>query len=95
VIVPTALRSRFIHPFPPLAGLVSLEIGGLVLFGWAIDSPDLKSLAAGLIPMMPNAALAFIFAGLSLLTGSVRSEATGLRVTAVRDQSGSRSVALP
>jgi hypothetical protein len=31
VTVSTALRSRVVHPLPPLAGLLSLEVGGLVL----------------------------------------------------------------
>ena len=69
----TALRSRFVHPLPPLAGLLSLEVGVLVLFGWAVNSTDLKSLAPGLIPMMPNAAIAFVCMGISLLAASART----------------------
>src|SRR5688500_17821735 len=55
----TALRSRFVHPLPPLAGLLSLEVGVLVLFGLAGRSTDLNSLAPGLFPTIANAALAF------------------------------------
>ncbi|HET7909891.1 MAG TPA: hypothetical protein VFL19_04215, partial [Nitrospira sp.] len=79
-----ALRSLFVHPLPPLVGLLSLEVGGLVLLGWAIDSTDLKSLAPGLIPMMPNAAIAFLLIGLSLLCASMKTKAgtTILRLTA-------------
>ena len=46
-----ALRSLFVHPLPPVAGLLSIEVGGLVLFGWTVGSADLKSLVPGLIPM--------------------------------------------
>ncbi len=70
----TALRSRVVHPFPPLAGLLSLEVGGLVLFGWAVDSTDLTSLAPGFIPMMPNSAIAFMFLGGALLAASIRPD---------------------
>lgn len=78
----TALRSRFVHPLPPLAGLLSLEVGVVVLFGWAANSTDLKSLAAGLVPMMPNAAIAFVFLGISLLAASVRTHQRHVRYVA-------------
>ncbi len=78
----TALRSRFVHPLPALAGLLSLEVGGLVLFGWAVDSTDLKSLAPGLIPMMPNAAIAFVFSGISLLAASMKTHRQIVRLVA-------------
>ncbi|HET8721000.1 MAG TPA: PAS domain-containing protein, partial [Nitrospira sp.] len=79
-----ALRALFVHPLPPLAGLLSLEVGGLVLFGWAVDSADLKSLAPGLIPMMPNAAIAFLLIGVSLVCASIKTKSrmTILRLTA-------------
>jgi PAS domain S-box-containing protein len=77
-----ALRSRFVHPLPPLAGLLSVVVGGLVLVGWSIDSTHLKSIVPGLIPMMPNAAVAFIFAGISLLTAAIRPEIRAVRLTA-------------
>jgi PAS domain S-box-containing protein len=53
-----------------------------VLIGWAADSTNLKSLAPGFIPMMPNAAVALIFAGVALLTASIRSEKRAVRVAA-------------
>lgn len=77
-----ALRSRFVHFLPPVAGLLSCEVGGLVLIGWATDSSDLKSLAPGFVPMMPNAALAFVAAGISLLTASSRPQTSGRRLVA-------------
>jgi PAS domain S-box-containing protein len=82
VTVLTALRSRVVHPLPPLAGLLSLEVGALVLLGWSIDSIDLKSLAPGLVPMMPNAAIAFILTGVSLMCAAIRPEVRLLRLTA-------------
>ena len=69
-----ALRSRFAHPIPPLAGVLSLVIGELVLFGWAIDQATLQSLASGLLSMSPNAALAFVLTGASLLSFAARPE---------------------
>ena len=36
-----ALRSRFVHSLPPLAGLLSALVGGLVLIGWATESTQL------------------------------------------------------
>ncbi|HET9846585.1 MAG TPA: PAS domain S-box protein, partial [Nitrospira sp.] len=78
----TALRSRFVHPLPPLAGLLSLEVGTLVLFGWAVNRTDLKSLAADLVPMMPNAAIAFVLLGISLLAASVRRHRQSVRFAA-------------
>ena len=79
----TALRSRFVHPLPPLAGCLSLAMGGLVLFGWTIDSPALKSLAPGFVTMMPNAALAFVLVGVSLLSISIRRQTTSTTLIAV------------
>jgi PAS domain S-box-containing protein len=78
----TALRSRFVHPLPPLAGLLSLKVGLLVLFGWAVNSTELKSLAPGLIPMMPNAAIAFVCMGISLLAASARTHRQHVRFMA-------------
>lgn len=79
----TALRSRFVHPLPPLAGCLSLAMGGLVLFGWTVDSPALKSLAPGFVTMMPNAALAFVLVGVSLLSTSIRRQTTSTTLIAI------------
>ena len=46
-------------------GLVFL-LGIVVLVGWAFDIAQLKSVLPGLPPMVPNTAIAFILAGLSL-----------------------------
>ena len=41
-----ALRSFFVPPLLPPAGLLSLEVGILVLFGWAFDGAGLTVLEA-------------------------------------------------
>lgn len=58
-------------------------MGGLVLFGWTIDSPALKSLAPGFVTMMPNAALAFVLVGVSLLSTSIRRQTTSTTLIAI------------
>ena len=85
----TALRSRFVHPLSPLAGLLSLEVGSLVLYGWAVARSDLKSLVPGLIPMMPNTAVAFMLIGIALLSASLKPGSRILRLAAA----GSAAVA--
>ncbi|HTL62167.1 MAG TPA: PAS domain S-box protein [Nitrospira sp.] len=77
-----ALRSCFVHPLASLAGFLSLQVGALVLIGWASDTITLKSLSSGFIPMMPNAAVALIFAGIALLTAAIRPEKGISRLTA-------------
>ncbi len=75
----TALRSRFSQPTSPLAGFLSLAVGSLVLFGWAIDSTTLKSLVSGSVSMKPNTALAFILLGMALLGLSLRTTTPWIR----------------
>ncbi len=48
------------------SGLFSATIGILVLFGWILDSSDLKSIEPGWVAMKGNAALGFVLLGLSL-----------------------------
>jgi PAS domain S-box-containing protein len=90
----TALRSRFVHPLPPLAGFLSLAIGGLVLFGWAIDSTALKSLAPGYNAMMPNAALCFVLVGASLLSTALRPKTTSSELTALSSAAATTIIGL-
>src|SRR5205814_4997252 len=54
-----------IEHVPPIAAGIAGVVGLLVLVGWTIDSPLLKSLGQP-IPMNPATALMFIFAGVAL-----------------------------
>ncbi|HLG07930.1 MAG TPA: hypothetical protein VI409_04575, partial [Gaiellaceae bacterium] len=69
--MPTASRSGLWRSFPGLRGVARLEtpvilIGGVVLLGWALDVSTLKGLPASFSPIKPNAALAFVLAGVSV-----------------------------
>ena len=48
------------------AALVTALIGALVLFGWATEIEILTTLLPGQIVMLPNCAVAFVLAGISL-----------------------------
>lgn len=48
------------------AGMFAVVVGVLVLAGWTWDIVLLKSIVAGLASMMPNAAVAFVLAGVAL-----------------------------
>lgn len=76
------MKALFIHPLPPLAGFPSLSVSVLILIGWALDSTNFRSLPSHLASMMPNAALAFIFAGVSVLAASIRPQLRGVRLVA-------------
>ena len=53
-------------------GISTAAVGILVLVGWALDIPLLKSLFPGLATMKFNTALLFLLSGISLVTGSSR-----------------------
>lgn len=48
------------------SSVLAILVGGAVLAGWALDIAALKTVVQGLPAMMPNTAIAFAFAGLSL-----------------------------
>ena len=56
-----------------VAGLLSAVIGVLVLIGWWRDIDALRTIIPGLIPTIPNTAVAAILGGLAVLT-AVRAE---------------------
>ena len=56
------------------AGVFSLVIGILVLFGWTIGSATLTSLVPGLISMKPNTALGFVLIGFALWFSSSQAQ---------------------
>ena len=90
----TALRSRFVHPLPAVAGCLSLAIGGLVLFGWFVDNQALKSFFPGFIAMMPNAALAFVLLGLAVVSTAIRPKTTFITLIAVGSASATSIIGL-
>jgi PAS domain S-box-containing protein len=52
--------------FSHTMALATIALGLVVLYGWVIESPALKSVAPGLVTMKPNAAFAITLLGLSL-----------------------------
>jgi signal transduction histidine kinase len=69
------LRMRPIHTsLGRQAGALTLiALGTVVLVGWILDIPHLKSVNTGWVSMKPNAAVCFILLGLALLSTSERS----------------------
>ena len=83
-----ALRSRSAHPLSLIAGALSILIGALVLLGWRLNDAVLKSLAAGWISMKPNAALAFLLTGGTLILSARRPESNATRRAALGGAAG-------
>ena len=55
--------SDIVRSVPSKAGLFTIGVGTLVLLGWILDITFLKRVVPGLIPMTPNTAFCFVFAG--------------------------------
>jgi PAS domain S-box-containing protein len=58
--------ARWVRPVPWLAAVLVVVVGAVVLAGWALRLPLLTSVVPSLPAMMPNTAVAFLLAGLSL-----------------------------
>ncbi len=52
---------------PQIAGALTALLGLLVLVGWALDIPALKSVVQGAVQMKANTALALVLAGVALI----------------------------
>ena len=59
-------RLTFLGLSSKAASIFTAALGTLVLVGWAIDSPGLKSVVPGWVSMKANSALCLLWAGLSL-----------------------------
>jgi signal transduction histidine kinase/CheY-like chemotaxis protein len=57
---------------PLLAGAGAALAGMLVLMGWALDIPALKSILPKFVPMLPATALGLALAGVALMLASIR-----------------------
>ncbi len=57
-----------------MPGTLILLIASLVLIGWQIDQPVLKSLVPGITPMNPMTAIHFLLAGTWLLLESSKNK---------------------
>lgn len=67
---------------PLIVATLTILTGMLVLTGWALDLPALKSVRPDWVSMKANTALGFILAGLSLFANSWRRSSTlALRLT--------------
>lgn len=60
------LERQFVH-VAQAAGFGLIALGTLVLIGWALDVPVLKSITPGLASMKPNTALQFVLVGGALV----------------------------
>jgi PAS domain S-box-containing protein len=70
MIVPGSLAEartgRMLRLVAPLAAMLVMVVGVLVLGGWALQLPLLTSVVASLPAMMPNTAVAFLLTGAAL-----------------------------
>jgi len=61
-----ATMVRWLGLLPRLAAVLTGAVGVMVLAGWGLRLPLLTSVVSSLPAMMPNTAVAFVLAGLSL-----------------------------
>ena len=61
-----------------LVGALAAGVGGLVLVGWTIDSPVLKSVLPGWVAIKPNTALAFVLTGAAMVSAACRGSAASM-----------------
>jgi PAS domain S-box-containing protein len=72
---PTRAR-ELLRGLAPAAGLVAFAVGSIVLAGWVLKLDLLKSGLPGVLPMNPNTAFCFMFAGAAMcVLSSLRLEA--------------------
>jgi signal transduction histidine kinase len=63
---PTSRLISSLRFFSHAAAVTAIVVGALVLVGWMLDIPALKSVLPGLVTMKANTALALLLAGVSL-----------------------------
>ena len=67
-----------------LFGLITAAAGAVVLVGWMLDIPNLKSVLPGFVTMKANTAVGFVLAGVSLvLTGRAARSTLSRRMSQV------------
>jgi diguanylate cyclase (GGDEF)-like protein len=71
-----------VHRFAGVAAAISMMVGMLVLAGWILDVPALRSFELSVPSMKPNTAIGFILIGLSLWLSREGKRRLGLRVAA-------------
>ncbi len=69
--------------FARAAAIVSAALGVLVLIGWAIDLPTLRSVVPGSVQMKANTAITLIAASASLMLGTLSTTPTRARLADV------------
>lgn len=64
--LPNSSRLHFLKAVPKAASLIVILVSGLVLIGWMLDIPTLKSVLPSLVTMKANTAIALLLSGISL-----------------------------
>src|SRR5690242_10531194 len=70
---PAQRQSRAVAAFelvPVLAGAFTTVVGVLVMIGWWRDIESLRTIVPGLVPMIPNTALACIIGGIATIAAA-------------------------